>query len=64
MLPFLKLSATMKHQATVLLKGIKFSVLSFLQLKRDNEKFATGIGQKSICLNINDSVDSICGERK
>lgn len=47
----------MKHKVKSSLSGIKFNVLSFLQPKKDNEKFATGIGMKSVCLNTNDSVD-------
>ena len=47
MLPFKKLSATMNPQAKILLKGIKFSKLSFFQLRRDNEKFATGLAHAS-----------------
>ena len=37
----------MNPQAKILLKGIKFSKLSFFQLRRDNEKFATGLAHAS-----------------
>ena len=37
----------MNPQAKVLLRGIKFSKLSFFQLRRDNEKFATGLAHAS-----------------
>ena len=37
----------MNPQAKVFLRGIKFSKLSFFQLRRDNEKFATSLAHAS-----------------
>ena len=37
----------MNPQGKVLLKGIKFSKLSFFQPRRDNEIFATGLAHAS-----------------
>ena len=37
----------MNPQAKVLLRGIKFSKLSFFQLRRDHEKFASGLAHAS-----------------